>query len=395
MMKLDLGADAVSPEEFTPVGHRFGSEVFPLPYGDASVDEVRASHVLEHFETALAPAVVKEWVRVLKPGGRLRIAVPDFATIAAGYAAGEREHTASYLMGGQTAPDDFHKSLFDHETLKRIMSDAGLVLLKPWRSELEDCAALPVSLNLEGYKPHANRLSIRGVMSAGRFGCNDMWACAIRVFPQVNVPFRKVGGAYWDMAMTGGLQSILDEGEAEYVITTDHDSIFTARAVAEMIQLAMVHPEADAIAPVQASRHVTGAMFDFKDGLPSGAHRDGDIVHVPTEFMSRDLIPVRSAHFGLTLIKTAALRKLEKPWFKGTPDANGEWGPGSTHPDVHFWRQWEKCGMSLFLAPKVAIGHGEMTVRWPGKDMAPITQTAAEWESTLTPPPGTWNGECQ
>jgi len=49
--------------------------------------------------------------------------------------------------------DDFHKTLFDKDRLTRLMVAAGLVLIEPWSSELKDCAALPISLNLCGMKP--------------------------------------------------------------------------------------------------------------------------------------------------------------------------------------------------------------------------------------------------
>ena len=49
-----------------------------LPYGDNSVDEVRAYHLIEHFTFKNAFNVLKEWRRVLKPGGRLVLETPDF-----------------------------------------------------------------------------------------------------------------------------------------------------------------------------------------------------------------------------------------------------------------------------------------------------------------------------
>jgi 8-oxo-dGTP diphosphatase len=43
--------------------------------------EVRASHVIEHFFTSEWPEVLREWLRVLKPGGTLRLAMPDLRII--------------------------------------------------------------------------------------------------------------------------------------------------------------------------------------------------------------------------------------------------------------------------------------------------------------------------
>lgn len=52
--------------------------VFALPYGDGTVDEVRADSFIEHLPFADEPRLLAEAVRVLKPGGRLLLEVPDF-----------------------------------------------------------------------------------------------------------------------------------------------------------------------------------------------------------------------------------------------------------------------------------------------------------------------------
>jgi len=47
-----------------------------LPFPDDYADEARAIHVIEHFQVWEAPHVLKEWVRVLKPGADLVIECP-------------------------------------------------------------------------------------------------------------------------------------------------------------------------------------------------------------------------------------------------------------------------------------------------------------------------------
>src|ERR1700704_5994996 len=97
-LRLDLGAGAVSPEGFVPLGNVNGTGIFPLPYGDETVDVVRSSHCLEHFPHRQIAEVIKDWVRVLKPGGELRIAVPNFEKIATDYLAGKPQITEGYVM---------------------------------------------------------------------------------------------------------------------------------------------------------------------------------------------------------------------------------------------------------------------------------------------------------
>jgi cephalosporin hydroxylase/predicted SAM-dependent methyltransferase len=56
-----------------------------LPLDDGSCAVVYHSHVLEHLPKADAPRFIAECFRVLKPGGILRVAVPDMEGIARAY----------------------------------------------------------------------------------------------------------------------------------------------------------------------------------------------------------------------------------------------------------------------------------------------------------------------
>ena len=53
-----------------------------LPFGDHSFDAVYHSHVLEHLSPESGQFCIQECYRVLKPGGVLRIVVPDLERIA-------------------------------------------------------------------------------------------------------------------------------------------------------------------------------------------------------------------------------------------------------------------------------------------------------------------------
>src|SRR5262245_53012187 len=49
----------------------------PMPYKENSVDYIFNEHFIEHLTTDEAQAAIKDFMRVLKPGGVLRIAMPD------------------------------------------------------------------------------------------------------------------------------------------------------------------------------------------------------------------------------------------------------------------------------------------------------------------------------
>jgi SAM-dependent methyltransferase len=53
-----------------------------VPYPDATFDVVYNSHLLEHFAKQAALAILRECLRVLRPSGVIRIAVPDLECIA-------------------------------------------------------------------------------------------------------------------------------------------------------------------------------------------------------------------------------------------------------------------------------------------------------------------------
>lgn len=56
-----------------------------IPFENESFDAVYHSHVLEHFSQDDGENLIEECFRVLKPGGILRIAVPDLERIARNY----------------------------------------------------------------------------------------------------------------------------------------------------------------------------------------------------------------------------------------------------------------------------------------------------------------------
>lgn len=381
-IKLDLGAGEIVPEGFTPLGRLHGSEIFPLAYPDNSVDVIRASHVLEHFSHRQVDDVLKEWVRVLKPGGVLRIAVPDFEQIGRGYFEGKGEKcpVEVLLMGGQTDQDDYHKALFDRAHLRLRMSNAGLVLLRPWVSEVKDCADYPISLNIEGTKPAVSELKVSAVMSVPRLGfMSNFGSCIDSVLP-LGIRLRRQGGAFWGQALTRAIETAIEEDKPDAILTIDYDSVFTKINVAYLLQLMMAHPEASAIAAVQSSRHMPTALFTLK------GPDDRALSRIPMADLAPDLMEVTTAHFGLTLIRVAALQAMEKPWFMPVPDKDGRWSDdGKIDEDINFWVKLKAAGHKLFLANRVCIGHVQEMVRWPGKDLQVIYQEISEFNKRGAP----------
>jgi len=61
----------------------------PLQWHNDSVDVIYSSHTLEHLDRTQGLQFIAECYRILKPGGVLRIVVPDLASFVAQYQAGE------------------------------------------------------------------------------------------------------------------------------------------------------------------------------------------------------------------------------------------------------------------------------------------------------------------
>lgn len=133
--------------------------IFP----DCSVDSVYASNILEHFPMARTVEVLREWRRVLKPGGILYVSVPDFARAVELYQKhGLTEWLRFHLWGDQKHPLNYHYTCFTQATLSKDLMDAGFfgskrVYTWPFRvsdgsQNVDSFEGKLISLNMEAMK---------------------------------------------------------------------------------------------------------------------------------------------------------------------------------------------------------------------------------------------------
>ena len=142
-----------------------------LPYERGSFDIIYASHVLEHQHRHMVLATLNHWVGLLKPGGTLRIAVPNFEAVCRWYSkTGDLKSVMGLLYGGQDCHLNRHTTTFDDAYLHDLLEAAGLVNVRTWdwratehadHDDFSQCHlphmdkqnGMLMSLNLEATKP--------------------------------------------------------------------------------------------------------------------------------------------------------------------------------------------------------------------------------------------------
>ena len=95
-------------------------------FKDNSVDLIYACHLLEHFKRNQIDGVLREWRRVLRPGGVLRLAVPDFENLVKVYGKyKDLSLVMGPLHGRQDYPQNTHYISFDLGYLQKLLTKAG------------------------------------------------------------------------------------------------------------------------------------------------------------------------------------------------------------------------------------------------------------------------------
>jgi hypothetical protein len=134
------------------------------PFADDSAEEVLAVHVVEHFWRWEVLDVLKEWVRVLRPGGRMVLECPNLLTAceellrnpeAAAGTGQEAQRTMWVFYGDPRWQDPLmtHRWNYTPQSLAALMRDAGLVNVRqePAQYKLRE----PRDMRVVGEKPAA------------------------------------------------------------------------------------------------------------------------------------------------------------------------------------------------------------------------------------------------
>lgn len=365
-MKLNLGAGDSPIEGYdNSFDLKHGKKAFPLDVEDASCDEIRASHILEHFGHRVTEKILQHWVSKLKPGGLIKIAVPDLEIIARKFVDGESGQFQGWIYGGHVDQNDIHGAGFSFDSLSAMMRRAGLVGVHFWPGD-EDCSGLEVSLNLAAYRQPLAWPATISVISRPRLGFGDHADDALEALLPLGISRFGRTGAYWGKSLTTAIDEAMAE-EPAYVLTMDYDTLFTKDDVEDLLAF-MAVSDADVLIPVQMGRTDKALMNPGRTLMAS----DLDATYVQ----------VRTGHFGLSLFRASAFIKLPKPWFFPTFHENGNW---KYDDDINFWLKCEEIGLKAVVTPRVVVGHIEWVAMWPDRQMKKIYQPMNDYRSEGKP----------
>jgi len=135
---LNLGAGQKKISGYISIDNRIECnpdlvcDVRKLPYENNAVDRILASDILEHVGRLEVEAVLREWYRVLKPGGLLIIKTPNVDTIIDAYQVRKIpfEEFIRKMYGSQDYSGNYHYTGFKPNHLASVLEIVGFKILK-------------------------------------------------------------------------------------------------------------------------------------------------------------------------------------------------------------------------------------------------------------------------
>ena len=185
-MKLHLGCGQVHldgyvnidypPEEHTLMSRTRAdveTDLLGLRYAPGEIDEVRLHHVFEHFRRPTAYALVASWASWLRPGGVLRIEVPDFDRtsrhVLSPLTSRRRKRVGlRHIFGSNEARWAVHYEGWSGRRLKEVLEDFGFTRPRVKRNRWKGTYNVDVTAT-----NGPRRLSRREVDAAARSRLHD------------------------------------------------------------------------------------------------------------------------------------------------------------------------------------------------------------------------------
>ena len=136
----------------------------PLPFPDQSLEAIFHEHLLEHMTLEVGLRMIDECYRTLRPGGVLRVVVPDATDLIAAYTESRggpyRRCPTAFLALQEPFYRYGHRTMYDAETLGLLLEAAGFADIdqRPYGdSRIRPCpdseGRSAESLYVEGVRP--------------------------------------------------------------------------------------------------------------------------------------------------------------------------------------------------------------------------------------------------
>lgn len=225
-------------------------------------------------------------------------------------------------------------------------------------------------------------VKVAAVMSVPRLGFTDNFFCIAQALAPHGISPTKVCGVFWGQSLQRAIEPMLDSHDV--ILTFDYDTIFSAKTIEALLTLLMFSGY-DAIAPLQSKREADSVMFALPDVSPE------DVTQVEDDWFGKPVREVGTAHFGCTFIRTAAIKKMPKPWFLGVPSPSGDWQNGHVDEDIYFWNKFREVGNTVGMATHVSVGHAELMITWPSRgEQSKVQQHPTDFWQNGKAPEGAW-----
>lgn len=321
------------------------------------------------------PAMFAVLADRLAPYGVLDVVEDDFEAVAKAFVDNQKDDYLGRLYGPQDGPYDVKRTFFTRPMLANLARRAGLksVVVQSDGLRLRMTARKRTAAALAAATGKRKPV-IEALISLPRLAFTENWYTSFQSLPPLGIRMSRYTGAFWEQGISRMLYPIIEKGEADYVLTVDYDSVFTAEQVLELIELMEENPQAAAIFPMQSRRDRRHPIIGMQD-------KDGKWrAEVPVSEFSTDLTPAVFGHFGLTMLRCSVLRDIAHPWLWGRPNAEGRWDEGKVDADIAFWMKLKDTGHAVYQANGVRILHGEYMYAIPGPDLAPVYIHSNDWE---------------
>ncbi|KKN22535.1 hypothetical protein LCGC14_0914000 [marine sediment metagenome] len=126
---------------------------------DDTVDDLYSAHTIEHFSYTEIDVVLKEWNRVLKPSGIIRLKMPDLDFLCHAYVEGihSTEEIMIALFGGFSdtsgGPDGWEKISGNPEWERNTIADGDI----PHPGKYTEWGAHKAMYTFKSFKPRMER----------------------------------------------------------------------------------------------------------------------------------------------------------------------------------------------------------------------------------------------